>query len=139
MNENSKVKVNVVDVKDLFKPNNAKQRQQHHHQQSRREEDAETDVETPISSPERDSFTSPSPCATSNTSNSDAIANSKEQTQDVEDNGAPAVTPETTSSQGPEATSSRGSSDSKEDYTNWPFKDIKEPHPNDVLYGRGGG
>jgi hypothetical protein len=23
-------------------------------------------------------------------------------------------------------------------YANWPLKDIKEPHPNDVLYGRGG-
>lgn len=25
------------------------------------------------------------------------------------------------------------------DYANWPMKDIKEPHQNDVLYGRGGG
>lgn len=24
-------------------------------------------------------------------------------------------------------------------YTNWPLKEIKEPHDNDVLYGRGGG
>lgn len=23
------------------------------------------------------------------------------------------------------------------DYTDWPRKAIKEPHPNDVLYGRG--
>lgn len=26
----------------------------------------------------------------------------------------------------------------KKKYANWPFRDIKEPHPNDVLYGRGG-
>ena len=23
-------------------------------------------------------------------------------------------------------------------YANWPYRDIKEPHANDVLYGRGG-
>ena len=23
-------------------------------------------------------------------------------------------------------------------YADWPYRDIKEPHPNDVLYGRGG-
>jgi hypothetical protein len=26
----------------------------------------------------------------------------------------------------------------KKKYANWPLRDIKEPHPNDVLYGRGG-
>jgi hypothetical protein len=26
----------------------------------------------------------------------------------------------------------------RQKYANWPLKDIKEPHPNDVLYGRGG-
>jgi hypothetical protein len=26
----------------------------------------------------------------------------------------------------------------KKKYANWPFRDIKEPHANDVLYGRGG-
>ena len=25
------------------------------------------------------------------------------------------------------------------DYSDWPLHDIKEPHENDVLYGRGGG
>jgi hypothetical protein len=24
-------------------------------------------------------------------------------------------------------------------YENWPLRDVKEPHENDVLYGRGGG
>lgn len=27
----------------------------------------------------------------------------------------------------------------KTKYENWPLRDIKEPHENDVLYGRGGG
>lgn len=27
----------------------------------------------------------------------------------------------------------------KKKYANWPMHDIKDPHPNDVLYGRGGG
>jgi hypothetical protein len=27
----------------------------------------------------------------------------------------------------------------KKKYANWPMRDIKEPHENDVLYGRGGG
>ena len=27
----------------------------------------------------------------------------------------------------------------KKKYTDWPFKNIKEPHDHDVLYGRGGG
>lgn len=27
----------------------------------------------------------------------------------------------------------------KKQYLNWPLKDIKDPHDNDVLYGRGGG
>ena len=27
----------------------------------------------------------------------------------------------------------------KKKHTNWPLRDIKEPHANDVLYGRGGG
>ena len=26
----------------------------------------------------------------------------------------------------------------KKDYSNWPLKDIREPHPNDVMFGRGG-
>jgi hypothetical protein len=26
----------------------------------------------------------------------------------------------------------------KKNYTNWPLRNIKEPHANDVLYGRGG-
>jgi hypothetical protein len=28
--------------------------------------------------------------------------------------------------------------DDTTDYSNWPYKNIKEPHDNDVLYGRGG-
>lgn len=27
----------------------------------------------------------------------------------------------------------------KKKYNNWPLREIKEPHENDVLYGRGGG
>jgi hypothetical protein len=27
----------------------------------------------------------------------------------------------------------------KKKYTTWPLREIKEPHENDVLYGRGGG
>ena len=27
----------------------------------------------------------------------------------------------------------------KKKYTDWPLRDIKEPHEHDVLYGRGGG
>jgi hypothetical protein len=26
----------------------------------------------------------------------------------------------------------------KKNYTDWPLRNIKEPHDNDVLYGRGG-
>ena len=26
----------------------------------------------------------------------------------------------------------------KKDYSNWPLKGIREPHPHDVMFGRGG-
>jgi hypothetical protein len=32
-----------------------------------------------------------------------------------------------------------GAKPKKKKYENWPLRDIKEPHENDVLYGRGGG
>ena len=28
--------------------------------------------------------------------------------------------------------------DDKQDYSNWPLKGIREPHPNDCMFGRGG-
>lgn len=85
-------------------------------------DDAATAAETPLSSPERESPASP-PSIT---------AKAKENVK-VEDGDGDAVAPEAILSK----IVKKESSD--EDYSNWPLHAIKDPHPNDVLYGRGGG
>ena len=61
-------------------------------------------------------------------------------------NGMSETTPESTEATA--STSNKDESDEKKTeeiteemklkYANWPYRDIKEPHANDVLYGRGG-
>lgn len=46
--------------------------------------------------------------------------------------------------QGSKESGEKGSGESSEEkkdeekYKDWPFRNVKEPHANDVLYGRGG-
>lgn len=81
-------------------------------------DEVDTDVETPLNSPERDSFVSPN---TSTDSSEVCVL----------------VNVEVESGETVEITTSTDDDEAK--YTDWPLEGIKDPHPNDVLYGRGGG
>lgn len=85
-------------------------------------DDAATAAETPLSSPERESPAS-----------SPSIAVKAEGKVKPKVENDEVVSPEEILSKLVK------DSQSKEDYSNWPLNDIKDPHANDVLYGRGGG
>mmetsp|Transcript_14573 Transcript_14573/g.16951 ORF Transcript_14573/g.16951 Transcript_14573/m.16951 type:complete len:786 (-) Transcript_14573:134-2491(-) len=85
-----------------------------------------------IVSPDRESATSPTSSTATPTPTSTEIE-SETENQDDNNNTATANTSSTiTDTIVPK-------SKSKKDYADWPLSDIKEPHTNDVLYGRGGG
>merc|ERR1712183_1020127 len=88
---------------------------------STQEEEGETDVETPVSSPERD--TSPSPSISNIEGNQGNITDEKSIPSSYVNETLP--TPK--------------EQKAKKQYVNWPLCDVRDPHSNDVLYGRGGG
>lgn len=63
-------------------------------------------------------------------------------TEDMVDGGADAGIPEDEAAEKEtkeeDAAPPQITEEDRKKYANWPVKDIKEPHPNDVLYGRGG-
>lgn len=80
------------------------------------DDDGETDAETAASTPARSSASS------SNSAHKDVI---------------PAKTDSSLPSE--IDTSNTEAAVNEEQYKDWPLVDIKDPHSNDVLYGRGGG
>lgn len=92
------------------------------------EDEVETDIETPFNSPERETNIGPSP--------STSITELKKEKKsmyddsDVEDKVAKALST---------VVRVKLEGADEEDYSNWPMTNIKDPHENDVLYGRGGG
>lgn len=119
--------------------------------------DTDTDVETPFSSPERDININ----TNVNNVNLNLNIHTNRSTEEGEESDTSdvevqvQVSPEIITSTG--SSSSNSSSNSsisqsksskprskskskrKEDYSKWPLVEIKDPHPHDVLYGRGGG
>lgn len=83
------------------------------------EDGCETDAETAASTPARSSVlsSSPAPEATVSSAKVDMVLPKEIDTSKTKT----AVEKE------------------EVDYSDWPLHDIKEPHENDVLYGRGGG
>lgn len=121
------------------------------------QDEGDTDIETPLSSPERDiaipmpSLTGSGPGSASGSASpiasSTADTTSKQEKEDhdkLDDTNAKTTTTTTTTK---DAVATNASSfvfdtsvkEEEEDYSNWPLCDIKDPHGNDVLYGRGGG
>lgn len=61
------------------------------------------------------------------------------EAKEEESNATPSETPAVAVAAEDASQKELDSSKPKEDYKNYPFRGIKDPHPNDVLYGRGGG
>ena len=84
----------------------------------------------------------------SNSLNNNNVKNEDEPstTTNIASDGANEITSELTATA--TTTSNKDEADEKKTeeiteemklkYANWPYRDIKEPHANDVLYGRGG-
>lgn len=89
------------------------------------QEEAETDVETPFNSPDRESSVG-SPATSTISDKQQAQA-----TVDDSDDASVKIAEVLRQSKSEEYDES--------DFDNWPLQDIREPHANDVLYGRGGG
>lgn len=88
------------------------------------DDDDETAAETPVSSPEREIPASP-----------DKLEVKFEEKASVEEDDE-TPSPDAILSK---IVKTKEKNDEEEDYSNWPVNDIKDPHSNDVLYGRGGG
>ncbi len=95
------------------------------------EDEVETDIETPFNSPERETNIGPSPSTSITESRKEK--KSMYDDSDVEDKVTKALSAVVNVKE-------KGANEEDEDdYSNWPMSNIKDPHENDVLYGRGGG
>mmetsp|Transcript_3907 Transcript_3907/g.4800 ORF Transcript_3907/g.4800 Transcript_3907/m.4800 type:complete len:784 (-) Transcript_3907:91-2442(-) len=122
------------------------------------QDEVDTDIETPLSSPEREtasttgsgsanltvSTTLPStsmstditPTARNGSGSAGKTTESKGNGNGNRKDALPAL--ELNSSRSNDCVDGQ-EEDEVQDYSNWPLRDIKDPHGNDVLYGRGGG
>jgi len=107
------------------------------------QDEVETDIETPLSSPEREGVATPtnqgsSATAKKGSGSSGSPANVAEESKIKSKSNGKDVLP---SSLGMTSLRSNHCDEDEEDedYSNWPLHDIRDPHSNDVLYGRGGG
>lgn len=94
-------------------------------------DEVETDIETPFNSPEREANIVP----LSSTSVTTSLEKEAKNMGSDDDEIGNQVIKALKVGLNPEVEVE----DDDKDYSNWPLHDIKEPHANDVLYGRGGG
>lgn len=145
---------------DANSPTTVKKMQQLKNQH-RPQDEVETDIETPLSSPERETASTSSTgtatpitstCTGNGNNNNNKGSSSHDRAQADESQLKSRLKTNSNVGQGDEkgtsaqllhVTTSRSSDFGEEledeDYSNWPLRDIKDPHSNDVLYGRGGG
>lgn len=127
----------TIEVDDVV-PTMKKPESQEHDADANADADAETDVETPFNSPERDSVASPSTAKKTTEVNVKIIKEDENDGNDETEKKVPVAVDVLLKLTELVKEEEEEVKDDKK-YSNWPLIEIKDPHRNDVLYGRGGG